>query len=289
MPIQTMAPPFQECRQDGPQCPWRGAVVSQNETLGGEKRNLRSARNKESKSWQTTIRNCLDCARVTARNLSKYRAVGQSNLGDHMDKSHLKLISSASENRAVTLRRLTNKEMRPREYLTRGEIDRLIKAARGNRNGVRDSAMILTGYTHGLRVSELIGLQWSDVSFEDATLHIRRAKGGVTGSHPLRGDEKRVLRTLQRQAKGTWVFETERGGPFTVAGFASLIERAGEAAGIGFKVHAHMLRHSCGFAAINADVGVRDLQDFLGHKSISSTTRYAALASGRFKSIVERM
>ena len=163
------------------------------------------------------------------------------------------------------------------------------KAAKNNRHGLRDSTMLLVGYTHGLRVSELIGLQWSDISFEDGTLHIRRAKGGVTGSHPLRGDEKRALRALQRQAKGTWIFETERGGPFTTAGFASLIKRAGEQAKISFKVHPHMLRHSAGYAAINADVGVRDLQDFLGHKSINSTTRYAALASGRFKSIVERM
>ena len=147
--------------------------------------------------------------------------------------------------------------------------------------------MILVGYTHGLRVSELIGLQWSDVSFEDATLHIRRAKGGNTGSHPLRADEKRALRALQRQAKGTWVF-SERGSPFTTAGFASLIERAGEAAKIGFKIHAHMLRHSAGYAAINADVGVRDLQDFLGHKSINSTTRYAR-QRGRFKSIVRAL
>ncbi len=206
-----------------------------------------------------------------------------------MGKAHLKLIAPTSVNRAVGLRRSRNKDMRPREYLTRAEIDRLIKVAKGNRHGLRDSTMILVGYTHGLRVSELIGLQWSDVSFEDATLHIRRAKGGNTGSHPLRADEKRALRALQRQAKGTWVFETERGGPFTTAGFASLIERAGEQAKIGFKVHPHMLRHSAGYAAINADVGVRDLQDFLGHKSINSTTRYAALASGRFKSIVDKM
>ena len=206
-----------------------------------------------------------------------------------MAKKNLKLVTPASVNRAVALRRLSNKDMRPREYLTKPEIARIIKAAKNNRHGLRDSTMILVGYTHGLRVSELIGLQWSDISFEDATLHIRRAKGGVTGSHPLRGDEKRTLRALQRQAKGTWVFETERDGPFTTAGFASLIERAGEQAKIGFKVHPHMLRHSSGYAAINADVGVRDLQDFLGHKSINSTTRYAALASGRFKSIVEKI
>ena len=206
-----------------------------------------------------------------------------------MGKPNLTLLAPDSVNRAVGLRRLSNKEMRPREYLTKPEIARLIKAAKNNRHGLRDSTMILVGYTHGLRVSELISLQWSDISFEDATLHIRRAKGGVTGSHPLRGDEKRALRALQRQAKGTWVFETERGGPFTTAGFASLIERASEQAKIGFKVHPHMLRHSAGYAAINADVGVRDLQDFLGHKSINSTTRYAALASGRFRSIVEKM
>jgi integrase len=206
-----------------------------------------------------------------------------------MSKATLKLASTASVNRAVGLRRSTNKEMRPREYLTKAEIGRIVKAAKGNRHGLRDSTMILVGYAHGLRVSELIGLQWSDVSFEDATLHIRRAKGGNTGSHPLRADEKRALRALQRKARGTWVFETERGGPFTTAGFASLIERAAEQAKIGFKVHPHMLRHSAGYAAINADVGVRDLQDFLGHKSINSTTRYAALASGRFKSIVDKL
>jgi integrase len=206
-----------------------------------------------------------------------------------MGKSNLRLISPASANQAVGLRRVPNKEMRPREYLTKTELGRIIKAAKDNRHGLRDSTMILVGYTHGLRVSELVGLQWSDVSFEDATLHIRRAKGGNIGSHPLRADEKRALRALQRQAKGTWVFETERGGPFTTAGFASLIERAGIEAKIGFKVHPHMLRHSAGYAAINADVGVRDLQDFLGHRSINSTTRYAALASGRFKSIVEKM
>jgi len=206
-----------------------------------------------------------------------------------MGKADLKPVPPASVNRAVGLRRPTNLEMRPREYLTKAEIARLIKAAKSNRHGQRDSAMILIGYIHGLRVSELIGLQWSDVDFEDATLHIRRAKGGITGSHPLRGDEKRAFRALQRHAKATWVFETERGGPFTTAGFDSLIERAGEAAKIGFKVHPHMLRHSAGYSAINADVGVRDLQDFLGHRSINSTTRYAALASGRFKSIVEKM
>ena len=62
---------------------------------------------------------------------------------------------------------------------------------------------------------------------------------------PIRGDELRALRRLQREQdpKSPFVFTSERGSPFTTAGFARLLERAGEAAGLGLKVHPHMLRH----------------------------------------------
>ncbi len=61
----------------------------------------------------------------------------------------------------------------------------------------------------------------------------------------------RALRTLNREAKSPFIFVSERGAPFTVAGLAKLIERAGNAAKIGFKVHPHMLRHACGYALAN--------------------------------------
>jgi site-specific recombinase XerD len=60
---------------------------------------------------------------------------------------------------------------------------------------------------------------------------------------------------------------------------------AGEKAEIGFKVHPHMLRHACGYALANKGLDTRTLQAYLGHRSINSTTRYAALAPGRFKNI----
>ena len=53
------------------------------------------------------------------------------------------------------------------------------------------------------------------------------------------GDELRALRTLKREAKSVFTFVSERGAPFTVAGLGKLIERAGVAAKIGFKVHMH--------------------------------------------------
>ena len=116
-----------------------------------------------------------------------------------MTKTNLKLVSPAQEKRTVTPLRRPNSELRPREHLTEREIDKLIAAAKGNRWGQRDSAMILMAFRHGLRASELCGLQWSDVEFETATLHLRRA-GGTTATHPLLGDELRELRTLKREA-----------------------------------------------------------------------------------------
>jgi type 1 fimbriae regulatory protein FimB/type 1 fimbriae regulatory protein FimE len=175
--------------------------------------------------------------------------------------------------------------MRPREHLTEKEVDRLIKAAKDNRNGQRDATMILIAYRHGLRVSELCGLQWSSVEFESATIHVGRAKGGQEATHPLLGDELRALRELKRHPTTPFVFASERNAPFTTAGFAKLLERAGIAAKIGFKVHPHQLRHACGFALANKGIDTRTLQAYLGHKSINSTTRYAALAPGRFKNI----
>jgi site-specific recombinase XerD len=94
----------------------------------------------------------------------------------------------------------------------------------------------------------------------------------------------RALRKLQRESSPSpFVFTSERAAPFSTAGFAKLIERAGEAAGFPFKAHPHMLRHACGFALANAGHDTRALQAYLGHRNIQHTVRYTELAPDRFK------
>ena len=112
-------------------------------------------------------------------------------------------------------------------------------------------------------------------------MHLRRAKGGISATHPLLGDELRVLRNLKGEAKSPFVFVSERNTPFTVAGFAKLIERAGIAARLPLKAHPHMLRHATGFALANRGTDTRTLQAYLGHRSIQSTVRYTELAPGK--------
>ena len=202
-----------------------------------------------------------------------------------MANVHLSLVSPAIDNRTVTPRRRPNRDLRPREHLTEREVEMLIEASKTNRWGQRNSTMILMAFRHGLRASELCGLQWSDVEFESGSLHLRRAKGGAASTHPLLGDELRALRVLKREAKSPFVFVSERGAPFSTSGWAKLIERAGVEAKMPFPVHPHMLRHACGFVLANKGTDTRTLQAYLGHRSIQSTVRYAELAPGRFKNL----
>jgi integrase len=180
--------------------------------------------------------------------------------------------------------RRPNAELRTRENLTDAEVDRLVDAAKGNRYGHRDATMILMAYRHGFRVSELVDLRWDQIDFDTANLAVRRAKKGSPSTHHILGDELRALRRLNREQepRSPFVFTSERGSPFTTAGFARLVERAG-ANELGFKAHPHMLRHACGFALANKGHDTRALQAYLGHKNIQHTVRYTELAPDRFK------
>ena len=139
-------------------------------------------------------------------------------------KPRLRVVAPTTVNRTVTPRRRPNADLRTREYLTETEVEKLIKAAGKNRWGHRDATMILVAYRHGLRVSELADLRWDQIDFRHATLHVRRVKQGTPSNHPIRGDELRALRKLQREQepRSPFVFTSERSSPFSTAGFASL-------------------------------------------------------------------
>jgi integrase len=172
-----------------------------------------------------------------------------------------------------------------RKYLTEREVEQLMAAARkASRWGHRDATMILIGYRHGLRAGELCDLQWQQVELPAGRLHVHRSKNGSPSVHPLKGDEIRALRRLQReQGASAYVFESERGGPMTPKAFGALFGRIGERAKMAFPVHPHMLRHGCGFKLANDGHDTRALQAWLGHKNIQHTVRYTELAPDRFK------
>ena len=137
--------------------------------------------------------------------------------------------------------RRPNSEYRTREHLIPAEIAALINAARSNRYGERDATMLLVAYRHGLRASEVCGLQWSQIDFATAMMHVTRKKNGKASTHPIRGDELEALRQLRERATSKFVFISERGTPYSIAGYNKLVKRTGCKAGLSFAIHSHML------------------------------------------------
>jgi integrase len=178
--------------------------------------------------------------------------------------------------------RVTNADRRPREHLSRDEVLTLCKCARAqNRNGTRDAAAIWLAFNHGLRVSELCDLRWSDIAWNERRVMVRRLKGSQSGEHPLTEHDKRFLGPLRKpgQRPADRVFGLEP------AGFRRMLYRLRlppELAAL--KPHPHMLRHACGFDL----VGRADLQAraaFLGHKRLENTVRYSALSGDQFEGL----
>jgi type 1 fimbriae regulatory protein FimE len=143
--------------------------------------------------------------------------------------------------------------------------------------------MILLAYRHGLRVSELVSLEWTQVELDQGRIHVNRLKNGSPSVHPLTVVEIRALCRVKREgSNGRFIFETERQGPMTSAGFRKMLTRVGVECGLP-TVHPHQLRHAAGFALANKGVDTRSLQHYLGHKNIQHTVRYSELAADRFK------
>jgi type 1 fimbriae regulatory protein FimB/type 1 fimbriae regulatory protein FimE len=187
-------------------------------------------------------------------------------------------------NRKVPIRR-KNADYRNREYLSEKEVNAVIAAAtKVGRHGLRDAALILIAYRHGLRVSELVALRWDQVDLALGLVHVARNKNGMPSVHPLRGPELRALRRLQRDYPDTpYVFVSERKAPLTPDAVRKIVARAGQQAGIEFPIHPHMLRHATGYKLANDGQDTRAIQHYLGHRNIQHTTRYTELATDRFK------
>jgi type 1 fimbriae regulatory protein FimB len=179
---------------------------------------------------------------------------------------------------------------RPKNFLTEAEVENFLKAGRKGRHNVRNFAMLLLAFRHGLRVSELINMRMADVDLDSGRLFVRRLKGSLSTSQPLEGDEIRALRAWLRQrinapcCNSPLVFLSER-GPMTRQAFNYICAEVAKRAGLNIKVHPHMLRHSCGYALANKACDTRLIQDYLGHRNITHTQIYTRTAAVRFEGL----
>lgn len=181
--------------------------------------------------------------------------------------------------------------MTERRHITPSEFEAMLAATEGQRHEARDYAMLLLGYRHGLRATELIRIKVSDVDLEGRSIYCRRMKRGLSTTHPLHADELRAVKQYLRQRsvkEGEALFLSERGQAMSRQQAHYLVRRYGDLAQVPVGVHPHMLRHGCGYALADRGADTRLIQDYLGHRSIQSTVIYTATNPKRFEGLWRR-
>jgi type 1 fimbriae regulatory protein FimB len=166
--------------------------------------------------------------------------------------------------------------------LNQDEILKVLKAVSDN---PRDLAMILLGFRHGMRASEVCGLELKDVDLKNGEITIRRLKGSLKTTQPLADlqgqpllSEKRVLRAWLAERgshPSKFVFVSQKSSRVHRSQFYRIFSNAAEQAGLPKdKRHPHCLKHSLGVTLVEMNVNLAVIKQALGHKSIASTAIY---------------
>ncbi|HET7436880.1 MAG TPA: tyrosine-type recombinase/integrase [Thermoanaerobaculia bacterium] len=178
-------------------------------------------------------------------------------------------------------------------YLTKDEVEQVFRTI--SPDNTRDQLMFDLIYRHGLRRREATLLRLEDVLPEDR-IWIPRLKGAVPGTYSLHPVTRKLLRRyLQEERRFDGCRFLLRGlrhrpNPLSVALIYQLFRHYATRAGISEdRRHVHVLRHSVAVHMMNAGFDAADVQDWLGHRSITSTLVYARITNKRRDQNYERM
>ena len=182
------------------------------------------------------------------------------------------------------------------DTLTESDVEALLNAPDDSHClGCRDRAMLETLYATGLRVSELVGLQSSQVNLRQGVVRIV-GKGGKERLVPLGEIAESWLerygqtarKSLLQGRQSDAVFVTARGAAMTRQAFWYVIKRYARLAGIHKPLSPHTLRHAFATHLLNHGADLRVVQLLLGHSDLSSTQIYTHVARERLKDLHAR-
>ena len=172
------------------------------------------------------------------------------------------------------------------EVLTIEEIDSLLAAIDLSKNeGHRNHAMLETLYSCGLRVSELVGLRFSDLFFEEGFIRVI-GKGNKERLVPVSQQVKKEIEIYQQHIRNhlniqkgseNIVFLNRRGAQLTRVMVFTIIKNLAESIGLKKNISPHTFRHSFATHLIEGGANLRAIQEMLGHESITTTEIYTHL------------
>lgn len=151
---------------------------------------------------------------------------------------------------------------------------------------LKHRALLMTAYSAGLRVSELVSLQIRDVDSKRMLIHVRAGKGKKDRMVPLSQKLLETLRVYFRMYRPrVFLFEAEEGKPYNTHYAQAVLRVAKQKAGIHKKGSIHLLRHSYATHLLESGTDIRYIQTFLGHQSLQTTMRYTHVSRLKIESI----
>jgi integrase/recombinase XerD len=179
------------------------------------------------------------------------------------------------------------------EFLSVEEVDRLLRQPDAkNTIGVRDRAMIELMYSTGLRVSELCGLQVSDLQMDPGCLRCigkgnkeRLVPVGHKALEAVQAYLREARKELSRGVASPYLFLNQKGHNLNRIAFWKILGEYGRKAGLRKALTPHMLRHSFATHLLDRGADLRSVQMMLGHSDISTTQIYTHVVEERLKQV----
>ncbi|HKN15162.1 MAG TPA: tyrosine-type recombinase/integrase [Candidatus Binatus sp.] len=158
---------------------------------------------------------------------------------------------------------------------------------------IRDRAIFETLYSSGLRVGELVGLDWRDIDEELGMVMVRAGKGNKDRLVPLGEPALDALKKWKTAMPIAWehngpVITNLRGGRLTTRSVETILQKRIEAAGVSSGVTPHGLRHSFATHMLGNGADLRSIQEMLGHASLATTQRYTHVSVNHLKEVYRR-
>jgi integrase/recombinase XerD len=166
--------------------------------------------------------------------------------------------------------------------LTRDEIKRLLESS----SNEKSKLMLMTLYSSGMRVSELVKLKWKDLELDQKIAWVRAGKGSKDRMVILSDIIVRKLTMLERETE--YIFPGKN-GPLTTRNIQEIVHDAAHRAGIDKKVTPHTLRHSFATHLLEAGNDIRLIQELLGHSNLQTTQIYTHVSSETKKKVISPM
>jgi len=180
--------------------------------------------------------------------------------------------------------------MRKINYLTQDELKRLLKVVKTA--SVRDYAIFLLSYRHGLRASEVGLVQLEDIDFSRRKFFVKRLKGSLSGEQLMWPDEVKAIKRYLK-IRGEYLgplFLSRNKNPISRGQLHYLFRKYAEKAGIPeHKRHFHTLKHSLAVHLLDAGADIMFVRELLGHKNIQNTLIYAQITSRKRDEIHSRL